>query len=101
MDIFNATKQVKEYAKKSRSFSKTIQFSYPRMTVAILWVSRSNITKKPRAASFPSGIVSLLEKVGLSSSHINRYPHEFSGGQRQRIGIATLALAQSQTGHLR
>ena len=30
----------------------------------------------------------LLERVGLSSTYINRYPHEFSGGQRQRIGIA-------------
>ncbi|MBW7874385.1 MAG: dipeptide ABC transporter ATP-binding protein [Candidatus Cloacimonetes bacterium] len=30
----------------------------------------------------------LLNKVGLASSYLNRYPHEFSGGQRQRIGIA-------------
>jgi oligopeptide transport system ATP-binding protein len=30
----------------------------------------------------------LLEKVGISGSSADRYPHEFSGGQRQRIGIA-------------
>lgn len=33
-------------------------------------------------------VVELLEEVGLSKHHLNRYPHEFSGGQRQRIGIA-------------
>ncbi|MBS1101557.1 ABC transporter ATP-binding protein [Gluconobacter sp. Dm-62] len=30
----------------------------------------------------------LLEQVGLSSSVLSRYPHEFSGGQRQRLNIA-------------
>ena len=29
-----------------------------------------------------------LESVGLSSSDLTKYPHEFSGGQRQRISIA-------------
>ncbi len=33
-------------------------------------------------------ISDLLDGVGLSANHAQRYPHEFSGGQRQRIGIA-------------
>lgn len=33
-------------------------------------------------------VLELLEKVGLSEDHLNRFPHEFSGGQRQRICIA-------------
>jgi oligopeptide transport system ATP-binding protein len=33
-------------------------------------------------------VAQLLQKVGLSPEHRQRFPHEFSGGQRQRIGIA-------------
>ncbi|MCH7232624.1 ABC transporter ATP-binding protein [Glycomyces sp. L485] len=32
--------------------------------------------------------VETLDAVGLPSSVMERYPHEFSGGQRQRLGIA-------------
>ncbi len=41
-------------------------------------------TKKEREQK----VVEMLEIVGLSEYHMDRYPHEFSGGQRQRIGIA-------------
>jgi peptide/nickel transport system ATP-binding protein len=35
-----------------------------------------------------SRVEELFGRVGLSASHVHRYPHEFSGGQRQRICIA-------------
>ncbi|WP_107767225.1 ABC transporter ATP-binding protein [Nocardioides terrigena] len=61
----------------------------PRMTVG-------NIIGEPfeiHTEVAPKGdrrrrVEELLEVVGLSPEHINRYPHQFSGGQRQRIGIA-------------
>lgn len=33
-------------------------------------------------------IIDVMDKCGLASYFIHRYPHQFSGGQRQRIGIA-------------
>ena len=33
-------------------------------------------------------LIELLEAVGLPSTALSKYPHEFSGGQRQRVGIA-------------
>nr|WP_244908642.1 dipeptide ABC transporter ATP-binding protein [Streptomyces hygroscopicus] len=61
----------------------------PRMTVGDIIGEPFEI--HPEAA--PKGdrrraVQELLEVVGLSPEHINRYPHQFSGGQRQRIGIA-------------
>ncbi len=35
-----------------------------------------------------SAAEALLERVGLPSAFVTRYPHELSGGERQRVGIA-------------
>jgi len=41
-------------------------------------------------------VAELFQLVGLNTSQLERYPHEFSGGQRQRIGLArALALNPS------
>ncbi|HYN54515.1 MAG TPA: ATP-binding cassette domain-containing protein [Methylotenera sp.] len=33
-------------------------------------------------------VITMLKRVGLTETDMQKYPHEFSGGQRQRIGIA-------------
>src|SRR5690606_37001924 len=33
-------------------------------------------------------VLDLLDRCGLPTDSIDRYPHAFSGGQRQRVGIA-------------
>ncbi len=60
----------------------------PRMTVGNIVGEALTVHKIARGKQRREIVRELLDKVGLSPSHINRYPHEFSGGQRQRIGIA-------------
>ncbi|MHC5039979.1 MAG: ABC transporter ATP-binding protein [Planctomycetota bacterium] len=60
----------------------------PRMTVAGIVGEGLAVHGVARGAERREMVMEVLERVGLSRSHINRYPHEFSGGQRQRIGIA-------------
>lgn len=60
----------------------------PRMTVASIVAEPLREHSRGNADAQRKRIDELLTQVGLSTSHANRYPHEFSGGQRQRIGIA-------------
>ena len=60
----------------------------PRMRVRNIVGEALDIHKIGTEAERKRRVSELLEIVGLSVEHAERYPHEFSGGQRQRIGIA-------------
>jgi len=60
----------------------------PRHTVGSIVSAPLRIQGIPTPLGRKKTVQGLLELVGLSPEHYNRYPHEFSGGQRQRIGIA-------------
>ncbi|MFP9062206.1 ABC transporter ATP-binding protein [Natrialbaceae archaeon A-chndr2] len=82
--------QLREFRSKAQMiYQDPFESLNPRYTVRktlvepmkIHGIGSSNQERNQRAAE-------LLEEVGLSKEHLNRYPHEFSGGQRQRIAIA-------------
>lgn len=61
----------------------------PRQTVGAILTEAMQIHKIGESHKNRLKIaVDLLQKVGLSKSALQKYPHEFSGGQRQRVGIA-------------
>jgi oligopeptide/dipeptide ABC transporter ATP-binding protein len=60
----------------------------PRKRVGTILSDPLRIHNYGDRAKIKSRVQELLELVGLSPEHVNRYPHEFSGGQRQRIGVA-------------
>lgn len=65
----------------------------PRMTVGAILSEPLLIHRLVPPKQIRDRVIELLEKVGLTAEHEQRYPHEFSGGQRQRVGIArTLAV---------
>lgn len=60
----------------------------PRMTVGeIIEEPMRNFAIGTRAERRQQ-VAYLLDRVGLRSGDVVKYPHEFSGGQRQRLGIA-------------
>lgn len=90
-DIF--AMNAKELRRLRRDVQIVFQDPYaslnPRMTVGDIigeaWeIHRDVVPKNQRRQT----LATLLERVGLDASFVNRYPHQFSGGQRQRVGIA-------------
>jgi peptide/nickel transport system ATP-binding protein len=81
--------QMREYRKEMQIiFQDPFASLNPRMTVGDIIGEALQIHRLARGKAREERVANLLERVGLSPSHMRRYPHEFSGGQRQRIGIA-------------
>ncbi|MFN8723263.1 MAG: ABC transporter ATP-binding protein [Rhodospirillales bacterium] len=100
--VFDGTDIAKIPAPAMRDWRRRMQIIFqdpyaslnPRMTVGEIVGQALKIHRLASGADMEDRVVQLLQKVGLASSAVRRYPHEFSGGQRQRIGIAR-ALAVS------
>lgn len=60
----------------------------PRLTIARIVEQPLKVHGIGDAAERHRRVVDLLDKVGLGSHFLERYPHELSGGQRQRASIA-------------
>ena len=60
----------------------------PRMTIGDIIAEPLDIQLKLPAKERMQRVLETMERAGLNTRFVNRYPHEFSGGQRQRIGIA-------------
>jgi peptide/nickel transport system ATP-binding protein/oligopeptide transport system ATP-binding protein len=82
----------RELVKLRRRFQIVFQDPYaslnPRKTIGATLAEPLEVHFGWKADRTRPRVQELLELVGLSSEHANRYPHEFSGGQRQRVGIA-------------
>ena len=82
----------KALTRKRRDMQIIFQDPYaslsPRRTILQTLLEPLNTHGIGTTAGRRGKVEQLLEIVGLRTSILHRYPHEFSGGQRQRIGIA-------------
>jgi peptide/nickel transport system ATP-binding protein len=60
----------------------------PRKRIGQIVGEPLRLQGKAKGTELRREVQGLLDRVGLSAEHYDRFPHEFSGGQRQRIGIA-------------
>jgi oligopeptide/dipeptide ABC transporter ATP-binding protein len=78
--------------RRRRKFQMVFQDPYssldPRQTVGEILAEPLRVHNLFSGKAREARVAELLDLVGLDTSFVERYPHEFSGGQRQRIGIA-------------
>ncbi len=94
--IFNGVDYTALKDKELRDSRKDLQIIFqdpyasldPRMTIGDIIAEPLDIQLKLPAKERMQRVLETMERAGLNTRFMNRYPHEFSGGQRQRIGIA-------------
>lgn len=94
--IFNGVDYTALKDKELRDSRKELQIIFqdpyasldPRMTIGDIIAEPLDIQLKLPAKERMQRVLETMERAGLNTRFVNRYPHEFSGGQRQRIGIA-------------
>ncbi|WP_202863162.1 ABC transporter ATP-binding protein [Ornithinimicrobium murale] len=69
-------------------FQDPVSSFNPRMTIEELLLEPMVVHGIGTPTERKRRCVELLDQVGLASSALAKYPHQFSGGQAQRIGIA-------------
>jgi ABC-type glutathione transport system ATPase component len=60
----------------------------PRMHIWRIITEQMSIERRGTKKEKEDRAAELLERVGLQSGMLRRYPHQLSGGQRQRVAIA-------------
>ncbi|MHB8642143.1 MAG: ABC transporter ATP-binding protein [Gaiellaceae bacterium] len=94
--LFEGTSIAKYSARRMRPLRRQMQMVFqdpyaslnPRKRVGTIIGDPMKIHGTASKNERKQRVQELLETVGLSPEHYNRFPHEFSGGQRQRIGVA-------------
>ncbi len=83
-----------------RHFQMVFQDPYgsldPRMRILHTVTEPLNTLPGLSPADLRDQAAEMLSQVGLRSSDLDKYPHEFSGGQRQRIALARALITRPQ-----
>ncbi len=90
-------RQLKPYRREIRMvFQDPFASLNPRLPVVEIIGEVLKVNGIAQGKELEKQVSELMERVGLSTEYLQRYPHAFSGGQRQRIGIARALAPEPQ-----